>query len=134
MQLYLDNQVIERVSLAKFLGILMSDSLALSFYIDHKKARRTISFIQRVFSSAPLCTRRILYLAIVRAILEYENVKWHPLNPTLTSRCEACQRFATRVILMSWNLSHEDFLQNSNLPLLLKRRDTISIKIMIKIK
>ena len=35
MQLYLDNQVIERVSSAKFLGILISESLSWSLYIDH---------------------------------------------------------------------------------------------------
>ena len=101
MQLYLDNQVIERVSSAKFLGILISGSLSWSLYIDHicKKARRTIGFIHRAFSSAPICTCRILYLAIVRLILEYGSVTWHPLNTTLTNRLEACQRFTARVIL-----------------------------------
>ena len=100
--------------LLKFLGILISDSLSWSLYIDHicKKARQTIGFIHRVFSSAPICTRRILYLAIVRPILEYGSVTWHPLNTTLTYRLEACQRFAARVILQSWNLSHEDLLQS----------------------
>ena len=135
MQLYLDNQVIERVSSAKFLGILISDSLSWSLYIDHicKKARRIIGFIHRAFSSAPICTRRILYLAIVRPILEYGSVTWHPLNTTLTNRLEACQRFAARVILQSWNLSHEDLLQKSNLPLLSKRRDYATLCHLYKI-
>ena len=35
MEFYLDNQVIERVSSAKFLGILISDSLSWSLYIVH---------------------------------------------------------------------------------------------------
>ena len=80
LQLYLDNQVIERVSSAKFLGIFISDSLSWSLYIDHmcKKDRRTIGFIQSAFSSAPICTRCILYLAIARPILEYGSVTWHP--------------------------------------------------------
>ena len=135
MQLYLDNQVIERVSSAKFLGILISDSLSWSLYMDHicKKARRIIGFIHRAFSSAPICTRRILYLAIVRPILEYGSVTWHPLNTTLTNRLEACQRFAARVILQSWNLSHEDLLQKSNLPLLSKCRDYATLCHLYKI-
>ena len=75
MQLYLDNQVIERVSSAKLLGILISDSLSWSLYIDHicKKARRIIGFIRRAFSSAPICTRRILYLVIVRPIMAWNT-------------------------------------------------------------
>ena len=70
---------LQMVSLAKFYEIVISDhakSLSWSLYINHifKKARRTISFIHRAFSSAPICTRRILYLAIVRPILEYGSV------------------------------------------------------------
>ena len=40
----------------------------------------------------------------------------NPLKTTLANRLEACQRFAARVILQSWNLNHEDLLQKSNLP------------------
>ena len=135
MQIYLDNQVIERVSSAKFLGILISDSLSWSLYIHHicKNARRIIGFIHRAFSSAPICTRRIFYRAIVRPILEYGSVTWHPLNTTLTNRLKACQRFAARVILQPWNLSHEDLLQKSNLPLLSKRRDYATLCHLFKI-
>ena len=94
-----------------------------------------ISFKQKLLVSAlPLSiTRRILYLAIVRPILEYGSVTWHPLNTTLTNRLEACQRFAARVILQSWNLSHEDLLQKSNLPLLSKRRDYATLCHLYKI-
>ena len=64
---------------------------------------------------------------------EYGSVTWHPLNTTLTNRLEACQRFAARVILQSWNLSHEDLLQKSNLPLLSKRRDYATLCHLYKI-
>ena len=87
----------------------------------------------RAFSSAPICTRRILYLVIARPILEYGSVTWHPLNTTLTNRLQACQRFAARVILQSWNLSHEDLLQKSNLPLLSKGRDYATLCHLYKI-
>ena len=54
-------------------------------------------------------------------------------NTTLTNRLEACQRFAARVILQSWNLSHEDLLQKSNLPLLSKRMDYATLCHLYKI-
>ena len=61
------------------------------------------------------------------------GVTWHPLNTTLTYRLEACQRFAARVILQSWNLSHDDLLQTSDLPLLSKRRDYTTLCHLYKI-
>ena len=69
----------------------------------------------------------MLNLALVRPALEYGSVTWHPLNSTLTNRLEATQRFACRVILQSWNLSHEDLLQETNLQPLNKRRDVASL-------
>ena len=110
-----------------FLRLLISDSLSWSLYIDHifKKARRTIGFIHSAFSSAPISVRRIFYLAIVWPTLEYGRVTWHPLITTLTNCLEACQHLAARVTLQSWNLSHENLLQNSDLPLLSKRRNIL---------
>ena len=135
MTLYLNNQPIERVSSAKFLGIWISDNLSWNLQVDHicKRARRTIGFIHRAFHSAPISTRRILYLALVRPILEYGCTTWHPLNKSLTNRLESCQRFASRVILQSWNASHEDLLLKSDLPLLSKRRDIAALCHLYKI-
>jgi hypothetical protein len=69
----------------------------------------------------------------VRPILEYGSTVWHPLNKTLTNRIEACQRFAARMILQSWNLSHEALLLKSDLPLLSTRRDFASLTHLYKI-
>ena len=88
-----------------------------------KKARRTIGYIHRAFLSAPIITRRILYLALVCPILEYGSITWQPLNKSLTNRLESCQRFACGVFLQQWNDSHEDLVLESDLPLLAKRRD-----------
>ena len=56
----LNNQPVERVSSAKFLGIILSDKVSWDLYVDHicKKARKTIGFIHRSFHSAPINTRR----------------------------------------------------------------------------
>jgi hypothetical protein len=117
--------VIERVSSTKFLGVHISSNLSWNEHVDHicKKSRKTIGYIHRAFNCASPTTRRILYLALVRPILEYGSITWHPLNITLTNRLESTQRFASRVILQSWNLSHEDLLRDTNLPTLAKRRD-----------
>ena len=133
--LTLNNQPIERVSSAKFLGIILSDKLSWDLYVDHicKKARKTIGFIHRSFHSAPINTRRTLYLALVRPILEYASTTWHPLNIKLTNRIESTQRFACRVILQQWKLSHDELLQESDLPTLVKRRDVATLCHLFKI-
>lgn len=133
--LTLNNQLIERVSSAKFLGFFLTDKLSWNLHVDLicKKARKTIGFIHRSFCSAPINTRRSLYLALVRPILEYGCTTWHPLNKTLTNRLESTQRFACRVILQQWNLSHEELLLESNLPSLSGRRDVATLCHLFKI-
>ena len=135
LNLTLNGLPIERVSSAKFLGVWLSDKLSWNLHIDHicKKARKIIGFIHRSFQSAPFSIRRSLYLALVRPILEYGCTTWHPLNISLTNRLESTQRFACRVILQSWNLSHEDLISDSDLPLLSKRRDVASMCHLFKI-
>ena len=135
MILHLNNQPIERVSSAKFLGIWITQNLSWNLQVDHicKKARRTIGFIHRAFHSAPVSTRRILYLALVRPILEYGSTTWHLLNKSRTNRLESCQRYACRVVLQSRKASHEDLLLKSDLPLLSKRRDIATLCHLFKI-
>jgi len=131
----LNNQPIERVSSAKFLGILLTDKLSWNLHIDLicKKARKILGFIHRSFNSAPINTRRILYLGLVRPILEYGCTTWHPLNKSLTNRIESTQRFACRVILQQWKLSHDELLQESDLPTFSYRRDIATLCHLYKI-
>ena len=98
-----------------------------------KKARKTIDYLHRSFHSARPQTRRSLYLALVRPILEYGYTTYHPLNSKLTNRLEATQRFAYRVILQDWKLTHDDLLLKADLPLLSKRRDFATLCQLFKI-
>ena len=133
--LSMNNQVIERVSSVKFLGIYISDTLSWNEHVDYvcKKARKIIGYIHRAFNSASPVTRRLLYLALVQPILEYSSISWHPLNITLTNRLESTLRFACRVILQSWKLSHENLLLKADLPRLSKRRDIANLCHIFKI-
>jgi len=135
MQLYMDNQPIERVCDVKFLGIRISNNLSWNGHIDDicKKARKTIGFLHRSFNSASLHIRQSLYLTLVRPILEYGSITFHPLNQSLTNRIESTQRFACRVILQEWKLSHADLLLKADLPLLSKRRDLATVCHLYKI-
>ena len=69
--------------------------------------------VPSAFHSAPVSTRRILYLALERPILEYGSTTWHLLNKTLTKRLEPFQRFAWRVVLQSLKTTHEQWWRSS---------------------
>ena len=71
-----------------------------------QKGRKSIGFIHRAFHSAHINTRRTLYLALDRPILEYASTTWHPLNIKLT------KRFACRVILQQWKYHVMSFSRN----------------------
>ncbi len=125
LQRFMNNQLIERVCSVKFLGIWISANLTWNVQVDHicKKARKIIGFLHRSFQNARLSIRRSLYITLVRPILDYGSITYQPLNQTLTNRIESTQRFALRVILQSWSLSHDELLSKADLPLLSKRRD-----------
>ena len=59
------------------------------------------------------------------------STTWHPLNIKLTNRIESMQRFACRVILQQWKLSHDELLQESDLPA--KRCDVATLCHLFKI-
>ena len=124
-QFFLDSQPIERVTNITFLGIQISSKLTWNIHINSicKKVRRIIGLIHRNFHLAPTLLRRTLYLSMVRPILEYSCVTWHPLNKTLTRRLESVQRFACRVILQTWDLEHDELLFQTSFPTLESRRD-----------
>ena len=77
-------------------------------YVDHicKKARKTICFIHMSFHSATINTRRTLYLALVRPILEYASTTWHPLNKRLTKS----NYFTKGLVKASYNLTAYAYL------------------------
>jgi hypothetical protein len=93
----------------------------------NKQEKPLASFTGRL--TVPLNIRRTLYLALARPILEYSSIIWHPLNTTLTNsnRLESTLRFASRVILQSWNLSHDKLLSDADLPTLAKRREIAAL-------
>ena len=134
-QFFLDAQPIERVTNITFLGIQISNKLSWNIHIDTicKKARRIIGLIHRNFHLAPSLLRRSLYITMVRPILEYSCVSWHPLNKTLTNRLESVQRFACRVILQTWDLDHQELLSRTSLPTLESRRDFYTVIHVFKI-
>ncbi len=83
MQLYMNNQLIERVSSVKFLGIWISANLTWNVHVDHicKKARKIIGFLHRSFQNAPLSIHRSIHRSCSSNLgLRFHNIS--PIKPT----------------------------------------------------
>ena len=115
-------------------SLLLTNSRGIFMLITFaKRPVRLLACIHRSFHSAPINTRRTLYLSLVRLILEYSSTIWHPLNIKLTNRIESTQRFVCRVILQQWKLSDDKLLLESDLPTLAKCRDVATLCHLFKV-
>jgi hypothetical protein len=106
------------------LGISVTCNMNWKPHINHMicKANRILGLIRHTCHDIndPL-TRKILYLAHVRPILEYGSEIWNPQEKGLISSIEKVQRRATRFILRS-SAPYEERLNELNLLSLDNRR------------
>lgn len=106
------------------LGIIVSNNLDWKPHIRQMicKANRILGMIRYTcFDIHDVQTRKILYLAHVRPLLEYSSEIWNPITKGLAGDIERVQRKATRFILRS-SLPYEDRLKELNLLSLEQRR------------
>jgi hypothetical protein len=130
---FLDGIPLERVFLFKDLGIFLSPSLNFDHHINATvgKALKVLGFIKRnttMFSSAA-CLRS-LYCALVRSILEYGVIIWHPYLAKDILRIERVQnKFLSHLAyVLKINHPRHDYslLQNLfNIPTLSSRRQDV---------
>ena len=106
----LHNQLMERVSSYKYLGVIICDDLSWSPHIDRitSKTRQLIGMLYRRFykwsSSRALLQ---LYLSFIRPHLEYavHAQVWSPYLHKDMQKLELVQKFALKVCLKKWNCS-----------------------------
>ena len=106
------------------LGIMVSNNFNWKIHINQMicKANRILGLIRHTCNEIKdSVTRKILYLAHVRPILEYGSEIWNPSAKGLIISIEKIQRRATRFILQS-SAPYEDRLKELNLSSLEDRR------------
>ena len=108
----LHNQVLENVSSAKYLGIIVTDDLDWGQRINSinnvtSKPTKTLDFLRRNLTLAPKETKIAAYKALVRPQLEYAAPIWKPHCQTEINRIKTVQRTAARWAVRRWrNQSH----------------------------
>jgi hypothetical protein len=129
------NSTLTRSSETKYLGIHLSDSLNWSTHTDYvtKKATKALFFIRRRFRNSNAKVRNLLYLSLVRPILEYAAPAWDPLLINHKAALERVQKRSARFVRNDYRYhkSSSSMVQELNWPSLELRRKRARLKSML---
>ena len=108
----------------KDLGVLVDNQLTFKEQVASAvaKGNKVLGVIRRSFNTGDKEVFVKLYKSIVRPLLEYGNVIWHPSLKSLEKDIEDVQRRATRMISSIKNLPYNERLRLLQLPSLQHRR------------
>ncbi len=89
----LNNNVLAQVDKAKYIGVMITETLAWNFDITQysNKANICLGFIKRNISNWSQELRQLAYLSLVRSQLEYACVVWEPYQIKDISNVEKCK-------------------------------------------
>ena len=92
-------------NLAKYLGVLISDTLSWNAHVDTvtKKADNTIAFLHRNLSNCPQHIKVTCYKTFVRPQLEYAATVWDPHTAINIAKLKGAQRRAARFTRNDYN-------------------------------
>ena len=109
----MDRKPLSKVSQFKDLGIIISDNLTWDTHIGviTNKANRNLWLIKRTLGfQAPTKAKKILYVSLVRSVIEYGSQLWNPSNVRSLKILESVQRRATKYILNDGDSSYKSRL------------------------
>ena len=134
--LSINSQPLEKVTCFKLLGVTLRNDLKWNALVDSIKSKASKRLhILRVLrnSSVPAPDLLIIYISIIRSVLEYCCAIWSTSIPSyLSDKIERVQRRALRILYL--NMSYSAALASSSLPRLSDRRDTLCKKVLDKIE
>ena len=118
-----------------WLQIFVHLSWIFKFHIHEiiHKANNILGIIKHAFRSRDANTIHLLYITLVRPILDYTSTIWNPYLMGNICSLEKIQRRATRLISSLQNFSYHQWLQQLNLPSLLYRRTCMVLIMTYKI-
>lgn len=114
------------------LGIIIQDNLLWDLQINSmiKRANRNLWFIKRTVG--PIKAKKLLYLTLVRSILEYRFIIWCPITKINMRHIESVQRRATKLITGNLYASYADRLVQCDLIPLTFRCEMLDCSFMYK--
>ena len=131
------NHILESVSDAKYLGILVSNDLSWSPHINSvfNRANSTLGFLRRNLRRCPAPLKETAYITLVRSIMEYAAPIWDPHLSKDSHMLENIQRRAARFIKGDFRttVSVTKMLQDLGLKDLKDRRRDLRLALLFKV-
>ena len=96
----LNNHILQQVEENPYLGLTVTENLKWSSHITNitKNANSTMGLLRRNLKKCPQESRKMVYISVIRASLEYGSIIWDPYLLRDTDKLERVQRQATRFI------------------------------------
>ena len=131
------NSKLENTTMEKDLGVIMDGELKFHNHVAQaaKKASGVLAQIRRTMACHNETTITLLYKGIVRPLLEYANVIWHPRYKMDMEAIETVQRRATKLVPELRNVDYSQRLKILKLPSMqyrLRRGDMIQVYKIVK--
>ena len=110
--------ILSKISSEKDIGVTFDKNLYFHSHINNIiiKSNRMKGIIHRSFSYLDKPTFLKLYKALIRPIIEYANVIWHPLYKGQLQEIEKVQRRATKMVPSIQNKTYFQRLVELKLP------------------
>ena len=129
VNLYVGNERLPVVPTSRYLGIIFDDAGTWIPHLDAVvlDAKKRLGGLRRVCgpkSKLSLRSRRMLYVATIRPVLEYSCAAWLDASPTQLSRLEVIQNDCLRAVLGVSRVDHVDgaeLARRAELPTLPRR-------------
>lgn len=133
----LNNTSLTSVTSYKYLGVYIASDLSWQCHINYiiNNANRSLGYLRRNFSKAPLATKLILYKSLVRSKLEYASSVWDPGLSKLIHSLELVQNNSARFILSNYHRTSSitSMKKTLSLPSLVMRRKIARLCLFHKI-
>ena len=134
--LLLNGNEVEQVSESKILGVVLQSDLKWNAHVTMitKKANKRLHLLRLCKKAGVIPTDLVMiYTSIVRSVLEYCCVVWHPSLPNyLQIEVERIQKRALAIIYP--HIDYEQSLQKSKLKTLFERREVQCKKVFINMQ
>lgn len=133
----ISNFLLSSVNTYKYLGVHIDNNLTWNNHVSYviNNANRTLGFLRRNFSLAPVSLKLLLYKTLVRSKLEYASSIWDPHSCSLVNALEAIQNRSARFIVANYSRTASiSSIKNSlDLPTLSNRRKQARLCLFHKI-
>jgi hypothetical protein len=101
----INNQIINRVSSTKYLGITITHNLNWNKHCDIicGKANSTLGLLRRILGECNAAVKSKAYTSLVRPQLEYASTAWNPYTKRNINKIEMVQRRAARFVFNDYS-------------------------------